>query len=153
MEIPVNFLTYQSNLRIKKSKGVRYIFCTIRRKFLVIQPEEIVRQLVLEYLIENLKYKRNHIQVERGLNVNGLKRRADIIVFNADISPFLLVECKAPTVNINQKAFEQIANYNLTLKVNYLLVTNGIQTYCCSMNYREKTYQFLDEIPMLKERK
>ena len=148
MRLNIDFLKFQPELKIKKEAKNRFIFCTIRRKYLVLQPEELVRQLTLHYLIANRAYKRNSIHVERGLKVNGLYRRTDIIVYDQAIQPYLLVECKRPKVKITQAAFDQIAQYNLTLKVKYLLVTNGIDTFCCAMNYDTQSYRFLSEVPI-----
>ncbi len=148
MKLDINFLPYQPNLKVKKEQGKRYLFCIIRKKYLVLQPEELVRQLTIEYLIEDRKYSKNSIHVERGLTVNGLTRRSDILIYDSEVNPYLLVECKAPKVKITQAVFDQIARYNLTLKVKYLLVTNGIDSFCCEMNYAEQSYRFLAEVPV-----
>ena len=87
------------------------------------------------------------ITVEKELRVNGMLRRSDILVYDANMAPFLLVECKAPQVKIDDQVFKQIAWYNMTLKVKYLMVTNGLDTFCCEMDYENEGYQFLDEIP------
>ena len=147
MNLPINFLQYQPNLKVKKEAKHRLVFCTIRKKYLVLQPEELVRQLTIEYLIKDREYNKNSIHVERGLTVNGLYRRTDIIVYDEQIEPYLLVECKRPKVKITQAVFDQIARYNLTLKVKYLLVTNGIDTFCCEMDYEAQSYRFLTEVP------
>ena len=128
MRLAIDFLQFQPDLKVKKEAKQRFIFCVIRKKYLVLQPEELVRQLTIQYLIMNRAYNRNSIHVERGLTVNGLYRRTDIIVYDENIEPYLLVECKRPKVKITQAVFDQIARYNLTLKVKYLLVTNGIDT-------------------------
>ncbi len=147
MKLEIDFLQFQPNLKVKKEAKQRLIFCAIRKKYLVLQPEELVRQLTIEYLIKDRKYNRNSIHVERGLSVNGLYRRTDIIVYNQTADPYLLVECKRPKVKITQAVFDQIARYNLTLKVKYLLVTNGIDTFCCEMDYKAQSYRFLTEVP------
>ncbi len=147
MNLPINFLQYQPNLKVKKAKKQRLVFCTIRKKYLVLQPEELVRQLTIEYLIRDRQYNKNSIHVERGLTVNGLYRRTDIIIYDEQVDPYLLVECKRPKVKITQSVFDQIARYNLTLKVKYLLVTNGIDTFCCEMDYASQSYRFLTEVP------
>ena len=147
MRLAIDFLQFQPDLKVKEEAKQRFIFCVIRKKYLVLQPEELVRQLTIQYLIMNRAYNRNSIHVERGLTVNGLYRRTDIIVYDENIEPYLLVECKRPKVKITQAVFDQIARYNLTLKVKYLLVTNGIDTYCCEMNYEAQSYRFLTEVP------
>ena len=150
MKIVIDFLCLQTDLKIKRMEGKRYIFCRIRKKYLVLQPEEMVRQLVLIYLEREKGYNRNHMQVEKGLKLNGLYKRPDIVLFDQQVAPQLIVECKAPNIPITQEVFDQIARYNLALKVKYLLVTNGIDTFCCRMNYAESSYQFLPEVPSFK---
>jgi len=153
--LQIDFLKYQNKLRTRREDGKRYIYCSIRRKYLVLQPEELVRQLVIEFFVENRQYNRNHIAVEKLLIVNERRKRCDILVYQKDnsltekvnLTPWLLVECKAPEVPINEATFRQIASYNLPLRVQYLVVTNGRQTYCCEMDYEKEDYRFLEEIP------
>ena len=147
MLISVDYLQYQQQLKIKSKAGKKWIFDPIRRKQLVLAPEELVRQLVICHLIESLGYNKNRIKVEKSLKVNTLSRRCDILVYDLSVKAFLLVECKAPKVEITQDTFQQIARYNMPLRVPYLLVTNGIKTYCCQINYQEQTFHFLDHIP------
>ena len=147
MRLAIDFLQFQPDLKVKKEGKQRLIFCVIRKKYLVLQPEELVRQLTIQYLITHRNYNRNSIHVERGLRVNGLYRRTDIIVYDDNIEAYLLVECKRPKVKITQAVFDQIARYNLTLKVKYLLVTNGIDTFCCEMDYENQSYRFLTDVP------
>lgn len=145
--IEIDLLAKQDDLRVKTEDGKRYLFDPIRKKWLVIQPEELVRQLMILYLIEELHYNKNRINIEMGLQVNDLQKRCDILVYDDHMSPFLLVECKAPDVNINQSTFRQIAAYNLPLKVPYLLVTNGRVNYCCRMDYEKEEFNFVNRIP------
>lgn len=114
---------------------------------MLLTPEEWVRQHVLNYLIEDLKYPKSLINVEKLVNVNGLKRRYDIVVFNTDGSFFLLVECKAPEVQITQGTFDQIAQYNFVLKAENLMITNGLNHYFCQMDFENEKYVFLKELP------
>ena len=151
MNIPIDFLVYQPLLKIKKEEKSTKVFCPIRKKYLVFQPEELVRQLVVYYLIQNRGYSKNSIHVERGVKVNNLSRRLDIIIYNKAMMPFLMVECKRPKVKITQAVFDQIAQYNLTLNVQYLVVTNGMETFCCQMDYDNQTYHFIEEIPQATE--
>lgn len=146
--IELDLLAKQSHLRVKVKDDVRYLFDAIRKKWLVIQPEELVRQLIILYLIEELQYNKNRIHIEMGLRVNDLQKRCDILVYDEQMHPFLLVECKAPSVKVNQAVFRQIATYNLPLQVPYLLVTNGQVSYCCRMNYEKRTYEFVNTIPV-----
>ncbi len=142
-----DFSKYKSDLRIKKVNGRHYIYDPIRRKDLVLQPEEFVRQLVVQYLLQDRGYPFNRIRVEMLLEINTRRKRCDILIFDQEIKPFLLVECKAATVKISQATFDQIARYNLALEVPYLVVTNGLETYCCSMDHENERYDFLGEIP------
>ncbi|MEO1262196.1 MAG: type I restriction enzyme HsdR N-terminal domain-containing protein [Bacteroidota bacterium] len=149
--LQLDLLKFQDELVIKKVNGVVKVFDPVRNKFLVKGPEEIVRQLTIQYLIKEKKYKKNRMAVEKMLMVNGLLKRFDILVYDERTAPFILVECKAPAVSISEVTFRQIAAYNLPLKVKYLLVTNGIDSYCCEMNYEKQTFEFLDEVPCFVE--
>jgi len=147
MQIDLDLLVFQQNLKIKTAQNKKWVFDIIRKKYLVWQPEELVRQLLLHYLIQEKKYNKNSIQVERGLIVHTNQRRCDILIYDKETKPFLLIECKAPSIPLNQAVFNQIAQYNLVYQVPYLLVSNGIQNYCCQMNYESKTFTFLKAIP------
>jgi len=126
------------------------IFDVIRKKFVVLQPEEWVRQHCLHFLIEDKKYPKSLINVEKELKVNNLRKRYDIVVYRPDGSILLIVECKSYKVKIDQSTFDQIAKYNLTLNAAFLMVTNGINHYYCLMDHAEKRYQFLKDIPEYK---
>jgi hypothetical protein len=141
----LNFPTYP--FRFKNSENKRLIFDAIRKKFVVLQPEEWVRQHCVQYLIQIKKYPKSLINVEKELKINTLKKRYDIVVFNPNGSIHLIVECKAPTININQEAFDQIARYNLELNATFLMVTNGINHYYCQMDFENERYEFLKDIP------
>ncbi|WP_299367312.1 type I restriction enzyme HsdR N-terminal domain-containing protein [Winogradskyella sp.] len=133
--------------RFKSTENKVSIFDVIRKKFIVLQPEEWVRQHCVHYMINDKKYPKSLINVEKELSVNGLKKRYDIVVFNPDGSIHLIVECKSYTAKINQDVFDQIARYNLALNANYLMVTNGINHYYCQMDTIAKRYTFLKDIP------
>jgi len=141
----LNFPSY--DFRFKSSENKIQIFDVIRKKFVSLQPEEWVRQHVLHQLISDKGYPKNHINVEKQLTINNLKKRYDIVVYNSDASIHLLIECKAPKIKINQESFDQIARYNMQLKSTYLMVTNGHEHYFCQMNYEEEKYVFLKQIP------
>ena len=145
--IDLDFMSFKDQLKVRNTEGKRFIFDPLRKKWLVLQPEELVRQLVIQYLLKEKNYRSSHMAVERMLKVNKLTKRCDILMYDLQQQPFLLVECKAPAVKINQNVFRQIAWYNMPLKVQYLLVTNGITTYCCAMDYVQEDYRFLAEIP------
>ena len=133
--------------RFKSSENNVSIFDCIRKKFVVLQPEEWVRQHCVQYLIEEKGYPKSLINVEKELIVNTLKKRYDIVVFNTNGSIHLIVECKAPNIVINQNTFDQIARYNLVLNANYLMVTNGLNHYYCQMDFENERYHFLKGIP------
>jgi len=142
----LNFPSY--NFRFKNSENKVAIFDAIRKKFIILTPEEWVSQHVVHYLLEEKKYPKSHINVEKLLKVNDLKKRYDIVVFNPDGSIFILVECKAPEIKISQHTFDQIARYNLTLKAQFLMVTNGHNHYFCQMDFENEKYNFLKELPI-----
>jgi len=141
----LNFPTYP--FRIKNSENKLSIFDDIRKKFIVLTPEEWVRQHCVQFLMIEKKYPKSLINVEKELLINGRKKRYDIVVFNTDGSIHILIECKAPKINITQKTFDQIAQYNLKLNANLLMVTNGLSHYYCQMDYDNERYQFLRDIP------
>ena len=144
----LNFPAYQ--FRFKSSENKISIFDRIRKKFIILNPEEWVRQHTIQYLIENKRYPESLINVEKLIKVNGLNKRYDIIIFNPDGSIYLIIECKSPTVKITQEVFDQIARYNLALNAEYLMITNGMNHYYCQMDYAEKRYGFLKDIPDYK---
>jgi len=141
----LNFPTYP--FRLKNSKNKRLIFDEIRKIFVILQDEEWVRQHCIQYLIQEKNYPKSLINVEKELRVNTLRKRYDIVVYNPDGSIHLIVECKAPKIKINQETFDQIARYNLALNATYLMITNGLNHYYCTMDFTEKRYTFLKDIP------
>jgi hypothetical protein len=133
--------------RFKNSENKISIFDCIRKKFVILQPEEWVRQHCIQFLVQEKKYPKSLINVEKELKVNGLSKRYDIVVYNPDGSIHIIVECKAPQITINQETFNQIARYNLTLNATYLMVTNGLNHYYCQMDFKNECYNFLENIP------
>ncbi|PQJ20764.1 type I restriction enzyme HsdR N-terminal domain-containing protein [Tenacibaculum sp. SG-28] len=136
--------------RIKSNENKTLIFDRLRKKYIVLTPEEWVRQNFVQYLIDCKKYPSTLIAIEKQLLVNGLKKRTDIIIFNRDGATDILIECKAPSVTLSQNTFDQIARYNLKLNAKFLIVTNGLQHVCCMLNKKEENYTFLEEIPAYK---
>lgn len=118
---------------------------------MILQPEEWVRQHCIHYLINEKKYPKSLINVEKELKINGLKKRYDILVYHPNGEVFLVIECKAPHIKIDQKVFDQIARYNLALKSTYLMVTNGLNHYYCQMNFEDGCYNFLKDLPNYKK--
>ncbi len=141
----LNLPTYHFSFKEENKKTK--IFDAIRKKFLVLTPEEWVRQNVVRFLVEEKGFPPNLIVIEMGLKLNGLQKRADIIVYSKLGKPVLLVECKAPHVKIDQKVFDQIGRYNITFKLPYLLVTNGMEHFCAQIDFNSKDFSFLQEIP------
>ena len=136
--------------RIKNKDNQPYIFDFIRKKYYLLTPEEWVRQHFMRYLIEEKKYPKGRIGVEILVKINGMNKRSDIVVYNEKGNPLLIVECKRPKVAITQETFDQIARYNLQLNAQFLIVTNGLQHFCCQMDFENQNYIFLEEIPEMK---
>lgn len=145
-QTPLAFQPY--SFKLKEEGDSLFIFDEVRKKFLVLTPEEWVRQHVVQFLIQEKKVPKGLIQLEGGLNYNGLQKRSDILVFNAAGEKILLVECKAPSVKINQDTFDQIARYNFVHRVPWLLVSNGLAHYFCLLNWEQSSYQFVTELPV-----
>lgn len=141
----LNFPEYA--FKIRTSEKLPQIFDEIRRKWVALTPEEWVRQHTVSYLIEAKRYPKQLIAVEMAITVNGCSKRCDIVVFNRNALPIMIIECKAASVALSQKTFDQAAVYNVKLSVDYLLITNGIQHYCCKVDTIAKKYDFLKEIP------
>lgn len=142
---PLNLPTY--NFRIKSSENKFAIFDIIRKKYVVLTPEEWVRQHLIHYLIEEKNYPISLIAVEKKVTINKLTKRTDILIFNSAGLPEIIVECKAPSIKINQDTFDQIALYNLKLEAKYLIVSNGLEHFFCSMDAKNECYLFLENIP------
>ena len=135
------------SFRFKNSENKVSIFDVIRKKFVILQPEEWVRQHCVHFLMDYKNYPISLINVEKELKINGLKKRYDIVVFkpNGDIA--VIIECKAPKITINQSTFDQIAQYNIKLNADLLMVTNGLNHYYCKMDFENEQYEFLQDIP------
>lgn len=146
----LNFSNF--DFRWKQKDNIVYIFDEIRKKFVVLTPEEWVRQHVVHYLIYEKKYPKNYLNVEKQINVNGTIKRYDIVVFDSFGNYDILVECKAPHIQINQSTFDQIARYNFAMKANILMVTNGLNHYFCSINSTQNGYLFLRDLPLFKSK-
>ena len=141
----LNFPKY--NFRFKSNENKTLIFDIIRKKFVILTPEEWVRQHTLHYLIYDKKYPVSHINVEKQLLLNDTVKRYDIIIFKNDGEVHIIIECKAPSITINQITFDQIARYNLALNSDILMVTNGLTHYFCKMDFENKKYLFLHYLP------
>ena len=144
----LNFPKY--NFRFKSNENKTLIFDIIRKKFVVLTPEEWVRQHAIHFLISEKKYPAAHINVEKQLQLNDTVKRYDIVVFNKDGSIQIIAECKAPSIKTSQQTFDQIARYNLALKSETLMVTNGLEHFFCKMDFENKKYLFLKDLPSYK---
>jgi type I site-specific restriction endonuclease len=145
----LNLPSYE--FRLKKDKGQLRIFDEIRKKYVVLTPEEWVRQHFIKFLVDQKNVPAGLIILEKQLIMNTMSRRPDILIHDQQGAPIMIVECKAPEVEISQDTFDQLARYNSVLKVPFLVVTNGMRHYCCEMNYRENIYHFLEDIPNYAE--
>ncbi|MCG8307166.1 MAG: type I restriction enzyme HsdR N-terminal domain-containing protein [Cytophagales bacterium] len=133
--------------RTKEVDGKMVIFDIIRKKYILLTPEEIVRQHVVHFLINHLKYPRSLIAVEDGIKVSRMTKRSDIVVFNRDGSVFLAIECKSSKVNLTQKSMDQLSVYNQYYQANYLALTNGMVLYICKIDYDTRNIEFINEFP------
>jgi len=145
---PLNLPKY--HFKLKEEGNKVFIFDSIRKKYLQLTPEEWVRQNIIQFLIEEKNYPKSLFSIEKSIKVSNTNKRVDIAIFNKNREIEVLVECKAPEVKITQKAFDQIARYNLTLNAKYLVVTNGLEHFYAMMDYQDKKYMFLKELPKYK---
>jgi len=141
----LNFPSYQIPIKNKENKMLA--FDSIRKKWVSLIPEEWVRINCVQFLINEKKFPKSLISVEKEFKLNNLKKRFDIVVYNKKAEVQVLVECKAPTVKINQSVFNQISKYNLVLKSKFLMITNGINHYFFIMNFNNRKIEFLKELP------
>jgi hypothetical protein len=132
---------------IRKTSEGQQIFDCVRKKYVALTPEELVRQNIITYLANIKNYPINLMRVEAGIKLNKMQKRCDILIYNRNRNPLLMVECKAKNVKISQDIFNQLARYNLVFKVPYLVATNGKDTYCCKINFEMQSYEYLNEIP------
>ena len=135
-------------LKTKLVEGTTQVFDQVRKKYLLLTPEEWVRQHFIYYLNHEKNYPLGLMGVEKMVKYNGMQTRADIVLHTNEGKPNMIVECKAPNVKITQEAFNQIAKYNFKLQVPFLVVTNGIQHFCCEMDYKTREIKFLEKIPI-----
>ncbi len=141
----LNLPSFQVNLR--NQNELIEIFDVFRRKFIRLTPEEWVRQHFAHFLVNHKNYPKGLLSLEYSFKLEKRQKRADIVAFNQQGKARLIVECKSPNVKISQKVFDQIARYNMSLKVDYLIVSNGLQHYACKLDYKSLGYKFLKDIP------
>jgi hypothetical protein len=141
----------ETELRIRTKSDASEVFDPLRRKFVVLTEEERVRQYLIQYLHIDKKVPMHMMASERGLVVNNMAKRFDLVVFGTSGHPLMIIECKAPHIAVNEDVFYQAARYNLALQVKYLLITNGIVHHCVSIDYTTGETRFLEDIPEYKE--
>lgn len=141
----LSFPNYE--FRLKEINQKRFIFDEIRKKYIELTPEEWVRQNCVKFLINDRKFKRNLISIEKRIKLNNTVKRFDILVHDNYGNCNLLVECKAPNVKINQDSFDQILRYNQVINAKFLMITNGIINYYCKINKLQNKIEFLKNIP------
>jgi hypothetical protein len=146
--LPLNLPPYP--FKLTEQNGQYTLFDELRKRHIIITPEEWVRQHFVQFLIRQKNYPKSLIKLEGGLKLHGQAKRSDIVVFNSSGEKILLVECKAPSVPISQSTFDQAARYNIVHKVKLLVVSNGLQHYYCCIDFEKDTYQFLEELPDYK---
>lgn len=131
-----------------KSDGKKYLILDeLRKKYLVLTPEEWVRQHIVQYLINFKNYPKGLISLEKGLRLNDLMKRTDVVVYDHQGNPLLLIECKAPEIKITQDVFDQAARYNSVYKLKYMIVSNGLEHFCAEIDHQTSNYNFLNDIP------
>ena len=147
--LPLNLPSYPA--KILKRNGKNVIFDPLRQKYVALTPEEWVRQHFVHLLTDFKGYPKGLLANEIQLDLNGTKKRCDTVLFNKDLSARMIVEYKAPNIEITQAVFDQITRYNMVLKVEYLIVSNGMRHYCCKIDYNTLQYTFLPDIPSYTE--
>lgn len=143
--LSLNLPAYETKITIREGKNV--IFDVIRKRYVALTPEEWVRQHFVNYLVVHKGFPQALMGNEVLLNLNGTKKRCDTVLYRRDLSARMIIEYKAPHIEITQQVFDQITRYNMVLKVDYLIVSNGIEHYCCLIDYTNQQYTFLKDIP------
>ena len=147
--IPLNLPSF--DIKLQGTREHPRILDVLRRRYVALTPEEWVRQSFIHYLIEHLGYPQTLLANEVPLRVGDKQLRADSVLYDRHLQPKMIIEYKAPTIPITQRVFEQIAAYNILLHVDYLIVSNGLNHYCCKVNYDSKEYLYLDHVPRYEE--
>jgi len=135
------------DIKSKLIEGKKHIFDEIRKKYVVLTPEELVRQKFIRFLIEERGYVKSLFSIESGLKYGDLKKRTDILYYDRNGRPFLLIECKSFKVPLSQKTFEQLSIYNLAVKARFIGITNGISHRFCQVDYADKKLHYLESVP------
>ena len=143
--LSLNLPAFDAKIIVRNGKNV--IFDSIRRRYVALTPEEWVRQHFVNFLIAHKGYPRELMANEVPITLNGTRKRCDTVLYKRDLSARMIIEYKAPDVEITQAVFNQIMRYNIVLRVEYLVISNGIQHFCCQMDYVNNRYNFLQDIP------
>jgi len=149
----LNLPNYEMKIRINPETNLEEIFDPQRQKFVRLTPEEWVRQNFVQFLIQHLGYPQGRLQNEMPIRVGRMEKRCDSVVYDTTGSPKVIVEYKSPKVRLTQKVFDQIVRYNYALQVEYLMVSNGLQHYCCRLNREKNQFEFLRELPQWSQLK
>jgi len=149
MLIELSLSQYKDRLKLRRLATHTEVLDTIRRKFVMLTPEEYVRQLMVHYLITSSGYSLHRIQIEREIIVNQRSLRFDIVVLDGGLKPHMVIECKSHNEQISDATFHQVSMYNQSLQAKYLVITNGIHSYCAYMDYEMKSYHLIDHIPSM----
>lgn len=147
----LNLPPFDVRRRMNPQNGIEEIWCTQRKKWVKLTPEEWVRQHFVHHLIDTLHYPSGRIGNEISIKVGQLERRCDSVVFGDDTNALIIIEYKATSVTLSQQVFDQVSRYNLALKVDWLIVSNGLQHYCCHLNRVKNCWEFVREIPTYQE--
>jgi len=139
------------NVQMSLKNGRHVIFDVLRRKYVALTPEEWVRQHFVHYLIEHKNYPKGLLGNEVELRIGEKRLRCDTVLYSQTLQPLMIIEYKSPEIEVTQRVFNQISTYNMLLHVDYLIVSNGLQHYCCKMDYDQGTYRFLREVPDYSE--
>lgn len=133
--------------QIMRSVDGDKIFDRLRKKFVALTPEEWVRQNFVNYLVEYKGFPVSLMANEVAITLNNTRRRCDTVVYSKMAEPLVIIEYKASSVEITQQVFDQIVRYNMVLRAQYLIVSNGLNHYCCSIDYDNNSYKFIKDIP------
>ncbi len=141
----------ESRIKTRIYNGRKEIFDPVRRKFVVLTPEEWVRQVFVDYLIHQKKYPAGLISIENEVKGHYKKSRTDIRVYNTQKDVLMVIECKAPEIKLSNQVFEQASRYNMQLKAPWLVITNGKEYFCAHINHKSNSSEFINEIPQYNE--
>ena len=136
-----------AELKIKKQNEKNYVFDRLRKQFVRLTQEEFVRQQFVSFLIERKGYPSGRMANEVEIVLGNVRKRCDTVLYDSYLHPLMIIEYKAPSIAISQKTFDQIARYNYVLQVPWLIVSNGLQHFCCRTDSEKKEYVFINEIP------